>query len=393
MDQIALPPVAGPSPRRAVARRAARLALVLGVLIPAALPATAAAASPSIPALAALAEAPAALVDQVAPAVLALQLEIDGNALLPAGPRIAAIPGAVTPAIKPSFDPKDPPFHVRHFALKDLRLNQLFPEPRGKTSLQFKGPHDADGVPMSKKDGVAYYSPTGIAIEALRRLWVYTDTDDPAYLDVAKAWATKLRTLMRADLDGTLWLPYTWNDRDQKLKAPWYNALGQGSALALYTRLYRVTGEEHWLETADGLFGSFLKLGPSTTRPWVAQVSKGGDLWLEHYPNGVRGHVLNAHLYAAFGLRDYWQAVRHDPTRAHTLPLARLMTEAAFTTIREQGGKFRRPGTWSWYNLVHPVANRQYHLFHIRELKAAQTATGDPWFGALARAFESDYLP
>ena len=54
-----------------------------------------------------------------------------------------------------------------------------------------------------------------------------------------------------------------------------------------------------------------------------------GYLWFEHYVKGVRGRVLNAHLYAAFGLRDYWQETRS--------PDARLLAEAAFTTVRELG--------------------------------------------------------
>ena len=86
-------------------------------------------------------------------------------------------------------------------------------------------------------------------------------------------WATKLRTLMTSDLDGTLWLPFTWNDPDQKLTAPWYNGLGAGSALALYVRLARITGDPQWMETADGLFGSFVKLGPSKKRPWGSRCS------------------------------------------------------------------------------------------------------------------------
>jgi hypothetical protein len=283
-----------------------------------------------------------------------------------------------------TFDPQAPPFRVRHFDLPQLEWDQLFPRGRGVPPVAAPTPVDADGVPMRLENGTLYYSPTGIAMESLRRLDAYLRTDDAAYLGAVTTWATKLRTLM-VERDGALWLPFTWDDHDQGLRAPWYNALGQGSALALYARLYRLTGEPHWLETADGLFASFLQLGPSSTRPWVGSVSTAGHLWLEHYPGGLRQRVLNAHLYAAFGLRDYWQVTGSD--------LARLMTEAAFTTIRERGARFRRPGTWSWYNLVNRVAHPNYHWFHIRELRSAAVATGDPWFRHLADLFLADYHP
>jgi hypothetical protein len=152
----------------------------------------------------------------------------------------------------------------------------------------------------------------------------------------------------------------------------------------MYVRLYRLTGEAHWLATADGLFASFLQLGPIKD-DWVATVSPTDHLWLEHYPGGKRLRVLNAHLYAAFGLYDYWSVVGTD--------LSRLMTEAAFTTIRQRGMRFRREGTWSYYNLVRRVAHRGYHQFHIRQLRSAADVTGDPWFDELADLFVADYHP
>jgi hypothetical protein len=282
-----------------------------------------------------------------------------------------------------NFDPGAPPFRVRSFDLEPLPWDDLYPHDRKLPPVAARLPVDAQGVPMRREDGVLYYTPTGIAMEGNRRIAAYLRTGDEAYLEAVVIWASRLRRLM-AQTDEALWLPFPWRAKNQGLQPPWYNALGQGSALAFYARLYRLTGDQEYLDTAHGLFASFLQVGP-LDGPWAGQVGPSGHLWLEHYPEGRRLRVLNAHLYAAFGLRDYWEITG--------TPLARLMTEAAFTTIRARGTAFRRPGTWSWYNLFRRVAHRNYHQFHVRQLRAAAVATGDPWFRDLADLMVSDYQP
>ncbi len=71
--------------------------------------------------------------------------------------------------------------------------------------------------------------------------------------------------------------------------------------------------------------------------------------------------------------------------------MPRLVLEGAITTMRDNAWKYRRLGTWSWYNLVNRVAIRKYHGMHIRELRALAVASGDAYFSTLADAFVSDY--
>lgn len=295
----------------------------------------------------------------------------------------AAPAAAVAPPPYPVLDPTQPPFLVQRFPLPDLPWGALYPHDRPIAPVRGDPPTDADGIPMRSEHGRLVYTPTGIAFQGLRRLDAWVRTGDPAYGAAMVAWAFKLRSLLVRD-GATLWAPIPWDSPDQGLTSPWYNALAQGTALAFFVRLARITGDARWMRVADGLFRGFLVLGPGPG-PWVGHVPDGRYLWLEHYVRGRRGAVLNAHLYAALGLRDYWQATRS--------PLARLLTEAAFTTIRAEGERFRRPGTWSWYNLVDQVAHRSYHDFHIRLLRAAAVASGDPWFDGLADRLLEDYVP
>jgi hypothetical protein len=209
----------------------------------------------------------------------------------------------------------------------------------------------------------------------------YVDTRDQRYLPVIRAMADRLREIAVREGDA-VWLPFPYDDPERGMRAPWVNALSQACALALFSRLHRLEGRADDLAFADGLFESFRQL----RRPdgfWVSDVDRGGHLWFEHYPGGARGRVLNAHAYAIVALRDYWQEARTDG--------ARELLEAGLTTLRERGAEFRRPGTWSFYNLLHRVAHPNYHTFHIRQLRALGHASGDPWFGWLADRMAGDF--
>jgi hypothetical protein len=294
---------------------------------------------------------------------------------------VSALPVSALPVSASPPASSGTSYLVRTFNLSPLAWQQLYPTLKKLPPVATDGPADADGVPMRRWSGRLYYSPTGIAMRANQRLAAYIETGDVAYLDVVVRWAAKLQQLTVSGSDA-LWLPFPYDNPEAHLTAPWYNALAQGSALALFSRLYRLLNDPGYLATADGLFRSFELLGPSTN-PWVGHVDPQGYLWLEHYPGGYRGRVLNAHLYAIFGLRDYWQETHSKA--------ARTVLEGAITTMRDNAWKYRRRGTWSWYNLVHRVANRQYHDMHIRQLRALAVASGDAYFSTLADGFAADY--
>lgn len=306
-----------------------------------------------------------------------LMLIVSAALLTDGAPLLASVrSGGIAPPLT------DQDFRVRHWPLVALEWPQLFPKLREPWPKAAPPPVDSNGVPMKRwGDGTLYYSPTGVAIGALRRLSSYVMTGDREYLDIARRWATRLSQMMVRH-DGGWWLPFEHSNRNQRLSAPWYNALAQGVALALYSRLHRLLGLPSDLAIADGLAHSLEKLRGSGA-PWVTTVDRDGYVWFEHFAGGFRGHVLNAHLYVVFGLRDYWQETGS--------PDARRLLDGAITTMRDKAHLFRRVGTFSWYCLVHRVAHRKYQRFHIRELRALSVATGSPYFARLATRFAADY--
>jgi len=275
------------------------------------------------------------------------------------------------------------PYRARRFDVQALAWSDLYPSRRSSTSAA-RPPLDAQGVPMVRAgDGKRYYSPSGLTFEGLRRLNAWVVKGDPADLELVQRIADRLR-LIAEEQDGVIWLPFLYDKPGQQVTAPWYNALAQGTALALFSRLHRLLGRSEDLVFARGLFTSLAAFRDGTG-PWVAWLDSGRYAWYEHYPAGKRGKILNAHLYVIVGLRDYWQ---QEPT-----PEARCLLEGAITTMRDRAQHYRVPGSWSYYALRNKVAYKHYHRFHIGQLRAVGRASGDAWFTELAALFVEDFDP
>jgi hypothetical protein len=70
---------------------------------------------------------------------------------------------------------------------------------------------------------------------------------------------------------------------------------------------------------------------------WVTVADDDHYLWFEQYPQGrVPALTLNAHLFASFGVYDYWQLT--DSKKA------RVLLQAAFATTDHYLPKFLKPG-------------------------------------------------
>lgn len=282
---------------------------------------------------------------------------------------------------------QDPPcetaYRARRFDVATVPWGELFPH-QGISPLATRDPHDADGVPMVRAaDGQLYYSPSGLTFDALRRLDAWVATDNDVYLRQVERDAARIRLIAQRSGDA-IWLPFPYDQAGQNMRAPWVNALAQGTALALFSRLHQQFGRAEDLDFARGLRNALADVRDGSG-PWVSWIDSDRYLWFEHYPAGKRGKVLNAHLYVIIGLRDFWQ---EEPTQE-----ARCLLQAAITTMRDRAQRYRNPGTWSWYALRNRAAWRQYHRFHVTELRAVAQASGDPWFDELADLFVQDYWP
>lgn len=254
------------------------------------------------------------------------------------------------------------------------------------------GIHDASGVRMALVGGRLYDHPVGQAQYGLLNVTSYVRTHDMFYLDRAIAQADRL-VAKRVVSGGAYFFPYRYAHRigpssTDLQRPPWYSAMAQGLAVALFCRLYAVTHSSSWLAYA-GLAFAALTHGPSSTAPWVSRVDSGGYLWFEEYPiepASSSDRTYNGFMFTVIGVYEYWHTT-HSATAA-------ALFDGGATTIRRMFPLYRQPGWISRYCLAHP-ANQSagYHAIHEGRLLTLYSMTHDPAFAADADLLRWDYPP
>jgi len=89
----------------------------------------------------------------------------------------------------------------------------------------------------------------------------------------------------------------------QQLDVPWVSAMAQGEALAATSMAYDLTGEQKYLDAAEGFFNT---LTSNTGKYWSIGLDGADYYWLEEYPNQSFCHVFNGFMFGLWGLWDYY---------------------------------------------------------------------------------------
>ncbi|KRE62219.1 hypothetical protein ASG78_03970 [Nostocoides sp. Soil756] len=252
---------------------------------------------------------------------------------------------------------------------------------------------DATGVRMfrSGDDQTLWNHPVGQAQYILHNLNSYRIDPDPRYLELALRNGQRLvdRRVESAD---AWYYPYDFDfavhgDTSQMLRAPWYSGMAQGQALSAFVRLYEVTQDPAWLEAADRTFLSLVQ-APVGAAPFASWVDASGRAWLEEYPRypvSSSERVLNGHMYAMFGLHDYWQLTGHRPE------VARILSGAMYTVAATTPSEFRQPGWASLYSLFHRYPTVSYHRVHVAQFQMLWRMTNNPRWAVTAITYRDDF--
>ena len=240
------------------------------------------------------------------------------------------------------------------------------------------------------RKGVRHNHPVSFAQYAIYALIEYEATGDPVWLDRAVSNATALIEI-HVERDGAWWYPYpfNWTYYERTLTAPWWSGMAQGHALSLFVRLGELQPDNPaWGDAADHTFRSFTQ-APSATEPWSTIVI-GGSLWFEEYAgNQPPLQVLNGHVFAMFGVHDYWR-VTGDPVAAE------LLTGSA-ATVLEMMPLIREPGGPSYYCAQVDYCrspdwqNVNYHPIHVWQLESLAVIVGVPEFAEWSALLDEDF--
>lgn len=189
------------------------------------------------------------------------------------------------------------------------------------------------------------------------------------------AHATFIRDNMEADGK----FPYHFRHESYGLGVTWYSAMPQGEAASVLLRAYALTGDLTYVEAAKRSLEPLQR----DVRDGGVSYLRGSDVFFEEAASAERPvHVLNGHLFAAFGL---WEVLEHGFGNA----ALRELHAGAVETLRRWLPKYDLDG-WSRYalavdeNSVPHIATLMYHQFHIAQLTVYAAMTGEAVFASYA---------
>lgn len=171
---------------------------------------------------------------------------------------------------------------------------------------------------------------------------------DPANIPLKKDIVVQNAFLNYADwfekngriINGSRFYDYQFDYFPYLLKAPWVSSMGQAGALQILCRAFLLTKEKKYAKAAQQILNSYQV---DFTEGGFVQYDGFGNLYFELYPGQPTTHVLNGHIFALFGLHDYWK-VFHDST-------ALQLYEKGLETVRKRLPDYDY-GDYSKYDLI-----------------------------------------
>jgi hypothetical protein len=168
--------------------------------------------------------------------------------------------------------------------------------------------------------------------------------------------------------------------------------MAQGLVLSLSSRLYEETKDLKYLKESQKVFAAldqiFKVKDLTKDSQFVTFIDDKNYLWLEEYAGDVAPmKVINGHIFAIFGLADYWKVSASSE--------AADLIDGGATTIDHYFNSFRNPGGVAWYGLRiqnNPNAlSKKYHRIVTDQLKVLASITNDPRFSKESELLKSDF--
>lgn len=295
-----------------------------------------------------------------------------------------------TPTPTPTPAAKSTELQTEQFTFADLPYEE-WPQSGAYPKYSQSEAADLDPLVTAQFGGQTGLHIVQTARQLLRLTAGYREHGDDIFREKAIETAEALleTAVHRGD---ALFFPYgfPFHSQSHSQDPPWFSGMGQGLALSAYVRLYHQTGDDRYLDIADGVFASLTQLrdgvGPvkSGVDPWVV-AEHNGYYWIEEYPDDPLNHTLNGMNFAIWGLYEYWKTTGNETSH--------YLLDAAATTIHDNIYRYRREGKISYYCLEHRSLSEKYHGIHIGQLKQLHQLTGDKTFAEAAADFKSDAEP
>lgn len=162
---------------------------------------------------------------------------------------------------------------------------------------------DEQGIALKANEKDYVYNPTIIAQYGLEQYGNYIETSNEEYYKKAKLQADYL-VKVQDKSNGKFYYDYDFKvaGTNQTMKSPWASAMAQGQAISLLARIYYVSHDKQYLESAQLAMSSLTK-----------KVEDGGlysDFfgykYYEEYPTTPASYTLNGFMFTLLGLHDLY---------------------------------------------------------------------------------------
>lgn len=145
-----------------------------------------------------------------------------------------------------------------------------------------------------------------------------------------------------------------WDAFKAQKKKDYYSSMIQSQGVSLMLRMYMLSGEEIYLDSAQRAFSAMLK----PVEEGGTALLKNGHIQLLEAVD--RPMILNGAIYSAFGVLDMWVMTKEE--KYHEILVSVL------EAIKDELKHFDT-GFWSRYCLDGAYASPFYHKVHITQLK------------------------
>lgn len=232
-----------------------------------------------------------------------------------------------------------------------------------------------EGIPQTVYPHGTYFNPATIAQYGLQHYSLYLKNQDP----VSKDKFLKVANWFVNHQDNHGGWAYRFDhdfypSRMNKLKSPWYSAIGLGNALSVLSRAYFLTRNIKYTQCA--LKAKTLFTTPSSQNGVLTKFED-RFLFYEECPTDPPSYILNGFMFAIIGLYDLYKATGDKEAKdlydegiislKRMLPLYDLGNRTAYDlTHYTTDGGYPNVATWG------------YHIGHIHLLAALYSIEKDP---------------
>lgn len=176
--------------------------------------------------------------------------------------------------------------------------------------------------------------------------------------------------------------PYETASPEYRAESGFISAMAQGLAASVLARAFALTDDSSYRDAAIRALGPLKR----DVKSGGASYIRNGEVFFEEVATDDPCHILNGHLFAAFGIYDL---SRFDSVDGELEDLHR----AAIKTLERWLPRYDVRG-WSYYHLavrdgdIRHLAHLAYHQLHIAQLNVYAAMTGVAGFASMAARWQ-----